>query len=429
MRLAYLSPLPPKRSGIATYSAHLLPELARHFDVVPMDFGAPIADPAAVDLLENASARADLRSFPARLYHLGNNPHYHLEIYRTLRDAPGVVVLHDTVLYYLMAGQGFGGLVLECCDNDGPAGVTAALAIRDAAPERDVLRYATPERYPLLQGVLRRAQGIIVHNDTARRQLEAASYKGPVAVIPHLSYPVGDAALSDPAQIASRKRAIGLDPEELHIGCFGFIGRTKRIEQVVRALELVAPRLPKWRLLIVGEGEAPDDLLRESPIGGRIVRLGFVGETDWNRYLGAVDLVLNLRHPSMGETSGSLMQAMEYGKACLVTDDAWVSELPDAAVVKIPYDHTEVRELAAQLARLAADPAARIRIGQQARAYCDTQCRPERAATLYAEFIRQVASANHGAPQSMAAQDQTSAANWLETYAIDRVRAGIKLPA
>jgi len=428
MRLAYLSPLPPKRSGIATYSAHLLPELASHFDVVPMDFGAPIADPAAVDLRENASARADLRSFPARLYHLGNNPHYHLEIYRTLRDAPGVVVLHDTVLYYLMAGQGLGGLILECCDNEGPAGVSLALAIRDAAPEHDVLRYATPERYPLLQGVLRHAQGIVVHNHTARRQLEAAFYKGPVAVIPLLSYPV-DAALADPALIESRKRAIGLHPDELHIGCFGFIGRTKRIEQIVRALEIAAPRLPKWRLVIVGEGEAPEDLLRESPISDRIVRLGFVNETEWGRYLGAVDLVLNLRHPSMGETSLSLMEAMEYGNACIVTNDAWFSELPDAAVVKIPYDHTEVSELAAQLARLAADPAARMRLGEHARAYCDTQCRPERAATLYAEFIRQVASANRGGSQSMAARDQRSPANWLEIYAIDRVRARIKLPA
>ncbi|MFB8831471.1 glycosyltransferase [Azotobacter sp. CWF10] len=32
-RLAYVSPLPPERSGISDYSAELLPELARHYDI------------------------------------------------------------------------------------------------------------------------------------------------------------------------------------------------------------------------------------------------------------------------------------------------------------------------------------------------------------------------------------------------------------
>lgn len=33
MRLAYYSPLPPMRSGIADYSAELLPHLAAHCDI------------------------------------------------------------------------------------------------------------------------------------------------------------------------------------------------------------------------------------------------------------------------------------------------------------------------------------------------------------------------------------------------------------
>src|SRR5947208_13533169 len=35
MRLAYFSPLPPQRSGIADYSAELLPVLAGHLEVEP----------------------------------------------------------------------------------------------------------------------------------------------------------------------------------------------------------------------------------------------------------------------------------------------------------------------------------------------------------------------------------------------------------
>ncbi|TIR62559.1 MAG: hypothetical protein E5X12_01515, partial [Mesorhizobium sp.] len=32
-KLAYFSPLPPERSGIAGFSVELLPELARHYDI------------------------------------------------------------------------------------------------------------------------------------------------------------------------------------------------------------------------------------------------------------------------------------------------------------------------------------------------------------------------------------------------------------
>ena len=43
-RLAYVSPLPPERSGIADYSAELLPELARHYDI-----DAVVAQPTVTD--------------------------------------------------------------------------------------------------------------------------------------------------------------------------------------------------------------------------------------------------------------------------------------------------------------------------------------------------------------------------------------------
>ena len=46
MRLAWFSPLPPQRSGIADYSAELLPHLAKHLDLeLFVDEGVKV-DPA-----------------------------------------------------------------------------------------------------------------------------------------------------------------------------------------------------------------------------------------------------------------------------------------------------------------------------------------------------------------------------------------------
>jgi hypothetical protein len=86
VRVAYYSPLPPSRSGIADYSSLLLPALRERIDVV-------VAEPG------KRAPRADVA-----LYHVGNDPDAHGWIVDALRVRPGVVVLHEYVLHHLIAG-------------------------------------------------------------------------------------------------------------------------------------------------------------------------------------------------------------------------------------------------------------------------------------------------------------------------------------
>ena len=88
MKVAFYSPLPPDRSGIADYSAHLLPALAERVDVVVARRGR-FRRPPRVDLA---------------LYHVGNDPAAHGWIVYVLRRRPGVVVLHEFVLHHLVSG-------------------------------------------------------------------------------------------------------------------------------------------------------------------------------------------------------------------------------------------------------------------------------------------------------------------------------------
>src|SRR5439155_14788267 len=82
MRVAYYSPLPPSRSGIADYSALLLPALRERVDVV-------IAEPG------KRAPRADVA-----LYHIGNDPEAHGWIHYALDGRPGAGVLHEYVLHH-----------------------------------------------------------------------------------------------------------------------------------------------------------------------------------------------------------------------------------------------------------------------------------------------------------------------------------------
>ncbi|MCB0070588.1 MAG: hypothetical protein KDE20_03980, partial [Caldilineaceae bacterium] len=135
MRIAYFSPLPPQRTGIADYSATLLPHLAAHADVTLF-----VDDPAAVTPL-HLPVRA-IAAFTDALgermdiciYQMGNNVRFHRQIYATALRQPGLLVLHDINLYAfhddLFVGGGRpGGLLRELGFADGMRGVAAGLEI------------------------------------------------------------------------------------------------------------------------------------------------------------------------------------------------------------------------------------------------------------------------------------------------------------
>ena len=86
MRVAYYSPMPPERSGIADYSALLVSALRLRVDL-------------------DVAERSGTADGEVALYHLGNDPDMHGWILERLRTRPGVVVLHDFVLHHLVAGS------------------------------------------------------------------------------------------------------------------------------------------------------------------------------------------------------------------------------------------------------------------------------------------------------------------------------------
>lgn len=387
-RVAYFSPLPPKRTGIATYSAQLIPELARHLtltlhDTAPTDSrlaGLPVHDPVAHPAV---LMRGD---FDVRLYHLGNNPHFHLEIYHALLRQPGVVVLHDAVLYFLVAGQGAGGLLKELCLEHGVRGLAEYQRILQSCPRGELLAYPHPGLHALLGRVLRHALGIIVHSETSRRQIRALGYSGPMETVPMLHHPasVAQAMRHD----ASRTRAeLGVAPGEVLLGSFGFIGSTKRIPVVLRALSRLLHMHIPFRFLVVGVGNDLEPEIRALGLSRYVIQTGFVEEVDFNRYLAVTDIVINLRYPSMGETSATVIQAMAHGKPCIVTDHAWHSELPDETVCKLRWDDREEDQLVEQLKVLAGDPAHRLSIGARARKYVLSKHDPKSVAKHYADFL------------------------------------------
>jgi glycosyltransferase involved in cell wall biosynthesis len=342
VKVAYYSPLPPSRSGIADYSALLLPALRERIEVVVAEPGkrAPAADVA--------------------LYHVGNDPDAHGWIVDALRRRPGVVVLHEFVLHHLISGitlgRGDARGYFDAMERDlGVAGRLLALGVADNL--LPLLWETQPERFPLAGVVLDLAQGLIVHSRYVETRAREAGYGGPVWRIAHPVWP----------QVHVEPAAVSGEPL---VGCFGYLNVNKRIPQVLEAFALLLRRRPQAKLALVGAAGERFDLGRRLERLGlddsAILREDYVAEERLWSLMAACDVLVNLRSPTMGETSGAVIRGLGLGKAMLVSDVGWFAELPDGVALKIPLDEYEVPTIAGAL-ELAADHATEL--GDAARDY------------------------------------------------------------
>jgi glycosyltransferase involved in cell wall biosynthesis len=425
MKIAYFSPMPPARTGIATYSSYLVPELAARCDVTV--FSPDVSDWRAPANCRVVNFRADpfilksLDEYDQVVYHLGNNPWFHLDIYQAFLQRSGLVVLHDLVLYYLIAGLGHGGMIKEFCQNYGHERLEEVWELIVSCPGKDILRYQRPARYPFLHRVLEHARGIIVHNHSSAEQLAQIGRVDRVHVLPLIYYPEQRWASSHlNREILRRETGVGAD--EVLLGVFGFIGPTKRIGQVLQAVRRLLDENPRFpiRVLIVGEGDSLKEEIAASCLGDRVIELGFVADEKFAAYLDLVDIVANLRYPSMGEGSATLMQAMSFGKPVIVTNHAFFSEFPDDVVAKVSYGENEIDEIANILKRLVENDGEREQLGVAARRYVETYCAPDKVADLYLDIFQN--SPNSRMPNGKEQiPNQAVAPPWGEQYLYQRL--------
>ena len=102
-------------------------------------------------------------------------------------------------------------------------------------------------------------------------------------------------------------------------------------------------------------------------------------------------MLVNLRSPTMGETSGSVIRALSLGKPVIVCDVGWFAELPDGVALKVPVDPSGRRRDARGGARRSV--ASRGTSGDEPRraAYVERGARPRPVADRYAETLEQAA--------------------------------------
>jgi glycosyltransferase involved in cell wall biosynthesis len=171
------------------------------------------------------------------------------------------------------------------------------------------------------------------------------------------------------------------------------VNASKRIPELLRAFAAVRQKRPDATLLLVGPASSGFDLDRRLQRLGLedagVVREDWVDEKQlWSLMAGA-DVCVNLRHPTMGETSGSVIRSLTLGKPLIVSDVGWFSELPDEVALKIPVDAREVDVLSAALELLVTREDVREKMGRASAALASREHDLDRVAELYVSALEE----------------------------------------
>jgi glycosyltransferase involved in cell wall biosynthesis len=398
-RIHWVSPLPPAETDIAHYTRRILPELAERADVTlwtdATTWDRELESFCQVRSMDPEKIRPrQMRSFdgsgdrsgnrsgdrPGTVFiNMGNSWAFHAGLLALAHRIPSVVVLHDLAIQEMCLDSVHNSLLdrqryLEAMYRwYGEAGWRAA---------QDALKGRLPvtklgQTYPGFEVAVDNAVAVLTHTAAASDAVAARGY------IPAYQ-------LDLPFRARHEARPVRAEAGPLRFVQFGHIGPNRRLEQVLEALAGMGPGFD-FVFDIVGKvwnRELIETRCQKLGLSGKVHLHGYVPEPDLDALIAQAHLVFNLRHPTMGEASGSQLRIWDAAAASVVTDHGWYQTLPKGTVIHIPLEG-ETDALQKLFMRLKEDRSFGQELGLAGRQRLVERHNP----ALYADGIVEVANA------------------------------------
>ena len=359
------------KSGIADYAEALLEPLRRR---------------AEVEVFTSTPERFEASRYDAVIYQMGNNP-YHDFTYEMALRYPGLVVMHESNLHHLIAERtikrnDWNAYLREVEHDGGAAALEYAQRVRRLEVGPDY------EGVPMLRRLLGASRGAIAHSRYVAEDLRAQGFEGPVGIVPHGAWipPVVD-------RMGARHR-LGLNAQTPLVGIFGFLKPYKRIAESLRAFRRLLRVRPEARMILVGEPHPDlqlDSLLDTLELRAAVRVLGFTPIEEFTHLIAACDVILNLRYPTVGESSGTLLRSLGLGRPVLVSDLGSFREYPNEICLKVPVGAAEENLIFEYLNLLTSRPELARGMGERAAAWVARECTWDQTAEKYLAFADYVA--------------------------------------
>lgn len=383
--LLYASPFAPMKSGISDYSEELVEELQKKFELTLYIGDYQLTNRTLQNIshvVRHGRDSIDFDSYDYKIYNMGNNPEYHAYIYEACLRYPGVVILHDLVLYYLFVGyyQGKGKLYSKTYSNEG---LDALLKLKRAV-KKDGPRLLEQKhmsgKLPMNHELFRSQNRFIVHSQYTYDKIIKTGLVETDRIRKINQFMKMDEMLISKKELFEKYR-IPLDA--CIVTSMGNIGSTKLNHIVCQAVKrYVRETGTKVCYVMVGEGDYADEYVD----GKVVIKTGYTKEEEFNSFIEYSDIIFNLRNPSMGETSRTMLQIMQKGKVSVINEGGWFSEIPDDCVIKISLDNM-VEQIQEVLKDFLHDSGRFERICDRAKEYMAQEYSTTRIANEIEEFV------------------------------------------
>ncbi|PHS19406.1 MAG: hypothetical protein COA78_00845 [Blastopirellula sp.] len=354
-RIHWVSPLPPRETDIAHYSVRILESLTKQADVVlwtdtpgwdrSLEDICTVRefDPDRVMPADFAAPGGALQTDEAVFIHIGNSL-FHSGLLRLCHRIPSVVVLHDPAIQELCRGAVAEGLFSKDLYRQemrrwyGEEGLKMADQFLSwQLPAYDIATVA-----PGFEVAFGCAVSVMTHTSSAFEMAKARAY------LP--CYQLNLPFRSNPDVEISRVRT-----GPLKFIQFGYIGLNRRLEQVLEMLAGLDEQID-FTFDVVGKVWDPDLInarIAELGLQDRVQLHGFVKEAQLDDMLARAHLVFNLRHPTMGEASGSQLRIWNAGAVSVVTKQGWYNDIPPntAFQISVENEKQELQDIIRQVAQ------------------------------------------------------------------------------
>lgn len=397
MKIGIFTPLNPVRSGISDYIEELALPLKEYAEI---DFFVDGFEPEKAEIKDNFKIynmdeieKEELRnSYDVLLYQVGNNSKHHGKIFHYAEKYPGVLELHDFALHNYVAGttyakgdnEGYLNMLEYCHGKRGRQVGMQFLNGRCLPPWEE-----RAMEFPANKFWIDKSIGVIVHSDFAKQMIKGMVPEKPVTYIPLHTL---DICKSYEKNREKCREKLGIPGTKLVLGSFGFATKTKQNKEIVEALARVKAEGLDFVFYIVGDvqDESIKTAIEKHHLEKEVVVTGFTSTEEFDTYMGACDICLNLRFPTCGESSASLHRMFGLGKAIMVTDIGTFQDYPETIAKKMPVGEAAIPEIAKTILELAANREELKRMQKASVLYADKYFRLEENAKKYADFLGKI---------------------------------------
>lgn len=361
-RIAFFTPLNPIKSGISDYSELLLTVLRSRYDIdIYIDSSYTPDNPNITNnfnILSHTMFESNKQKYDLCVYQMGNSK-YHSYMFDYILKYPGMTVLHDLILPFFIE---------SICINKEQQVFDTEKFLNYVFINHGYYKYLQVskrlnDRLPFdhydfslnfLKSVIDSSIKTIVHNEYSKRFVESNISFSNVSLI-RMGFPESQYQTNEKNNI---KNNLNIN-NQIIISAFGRITKTKRIDVLLLVLAKIVNEYNIKNILLILVGSVYSDMKREidyiiqrEQLQDYIKITGFISNDDFNKYYSITDICINLRYPTSGETSATLINAFKFGLPVITSNISQYKEYPENCVWKVDVDDNEIEILTEYLVEL-----------------------------------------------------------------------------